>query len=271
MRSPLNETALNCAIEASLLGLFMVSACLSVIAMEHPRSAVQRRIRRPYLRRAVVGLLMGLTAVALIYSPLGQHSGAHMNPAVTLAFYSLGKLSPLDCIAYITAQFIGGASGVLILLPLLRRHLADPTVNFVATLPGACGRGVAWIAEFAMSMLLMLVVLLVSNHPPTMRLAGLFAGGLVAAFIAFEAPLSGMSINPARSFASACFTRDWRAFWIYFTAPPLGMLAAAALFTATSGHCLCAKLAHPESGPCHFHCQVQKSAPPTPAGLGDIR
>ena len=99
-------------IEAFLLGAFMVSACLSVAVFEHPGSPLSRRIRSSTLRRLIVGVLMGATAVALIYSPFGQRSGAHMNPGVTLAFLALGKVAPWDASFYCLAQFAGGLTGV---------------------------------------------------------------------------------------------------------------------------------------------------------------
>src|SRR5437899_2861426 len=101
-------------IEGALLGIFMISACLSVFVLEHPASPVPRRIRSGTVRRTIIGLMMGITAVALIYSPWGQRSGAHMNPGTTLAFLTLGKIKAWDAVFYIAAQFAGGIGGVLI-------------------------------------------------------------------------------------------------------------------------------------------------------------
>jgi choline dehydrogenase-like flavoprotein len=90
----------NYAVEGLLLGGFMVSACVSVAVVEHPASPVRAALGAAGLRRAFVGLLMGLTAVGLILSPLGQRTGAHMNPAVTLAFLALGLIAPVDAAGY---------------------------------------------------------------------------------------------------------------------------------------------------------------------------
>jgi aquaporin Z len=102
--------------------------------------------------------------------------------------------------------------------------------------------------------LLMTVVLTVSNTPRLARWTGVFAGGCVALFIAFEAPLSGMSMNPARTFASALAANDWTAFWLYVVAPPLGMLTAAALYPhwRKVPKIACAKLDHPDGVTCIF-------------------
>jgi aquaporin Z len=84
----------------------------------------------------------------------------------------------------------------------------------------------------------------------------LFAGALVATYITIEAPFSGMSLNPARTFGSAFSARAWNALWIYFTAPPLGMLLAAELYARMNGAraALCAKLHHDNDKRCIFNC-----------------
>src|SRR5579863_10242230 len=93
-------------IEALALGTLMISACLVTSALEYPGSPVHSLLTNPDLRRAIIGIAMGLTAIALIYSPWGKRSGAHMNPAVTLSFLRLGKIAPTDAAFYIFAQFI---------------------------------------------------------------------------------------------------------------------------------------------------------------------
>src|SRR5690349_14345362 len=80
-------------IEATLLGLFMMSACVFGVLYEFPHSPLRLAISSQLIRRVLMGVSMGLTAIALIYSPLGQQSGAHYNPSVTLTFWRLGKTS----------------------------------------------------------------------------------------------------------------------------------------------------------------------------------
>src|ERR1051325_7367080 len=101
-------------IEASGLGLFMISACSFTVLFEHPASAVRQAIETPILRHVLTGIAMGLTAIALIYSPWGKQSGAHFNPATTLTFFRLGKIEPWDAFFYVLAQFLGGTAGVLL-------------------------------------------------------------------------------------------------------------------------------------------------------------
>jgi len=241
-------------IEAWALGTFMVSAGVLTALFEHPGSALNLAMQDATLRRAAIGLAMGLTAIGLIYSPWGQRSGAHMNPAVTLAFWRLGKVAPWDAVFYIAAQFLGGTVGVLIVAALLRSAFTAPPVHYVATMPGSAGVWAAFAAEFAISALLMTVVLRVSNSRFA-RFTGLCAGAMVALYITVEAPVSGMSMNPARSFASAWPEGLWTHYWVYLLAPVLGMQSAALLYSMrrNSRQAGCAKLQHSTQQRC-IHC-----------------
>src|SRR4051794_39199246 len=178
-------------IEGALLGLFMVSAALVTALFEYPASPVQSVIQNSAIRRACIGLAMGLTAVGLIYSPWGQQSGAHMNPATTLTFLRLGKVQPWDAAFYIAAQFVGGILGVGLSQKLLGSIIAHPSVSYVVTVPGAAGVVIAFLAEAVISWGLMFIVLWSSNTPRLSRYTGLFAGALVFLYITFEAPFSG--------------------------------------------------------------------------------
>jgi aquaporin Z len=248
-------------IEAAGLGLFMMSACFFSVLLFHPASLAPQALPDPLLRRGLMGLAMGLTAVGLIYSPWGQQSGAHFNPAVTLTFLRLGRVTGWDTLFYVGAQFLGGVAGVVLAAALARGLIADRAVNFAVTVPGMWGRGVAFAAEVAISCGLMLVVLTVSNTPRLSRFTGLFAGVLVTTYITLEAPLSGMSMNPARSFASALPANVWTAFWIYLTAPLFGMLLAAELYRRARRPVKCAKLHHDNTRRCIFRCGYMAAAP----------
>lgn len=190
-------------IEGALLGAFMTCACVFTTLLFHPASPAQKFIADPVWRRVLMGVAMGLTAAAVFYSPFGKRSGAHINPAVTLVFFRLGKVKGYDALFYVIAQFTGGALGVLVAWMALGELLADSSVNYAVTVPGMRGLMVAFFAEIAITFILMLVVLLVSNSRRFACWTGLCAALLVALYITFEAPLSGMSMNPARTFASA--------------------------------------------------------------------
>jgi aquaporin Z len=244
------------AIEGSGLGLFMISACSFGTLFGHPASPVVRVIPDQVLRRVLMGLAMGATAIAFIYSRFGKRSGAHMNPATTLTFLRLGKIEPIDALFYIAAQFAGAIGGVGFAGIALGSWLSHPSVDYVATLPGRYGYWWAFIAEAGITFLLMSVILRVSNTPSRNRYTGLFAGLLIMTYISIEAPISGMSMNPARTLGSALSAAKWTAIWIYFIAPPLGMLLAAELYVRRVGatRVLCAKLHHDNREHCIFRC-----------------
>src|ERR1041385_1026023 len=239
MRETLLEHWPEYACEAIALGAFMVSAGgFSILLASYPR--------------VFMGLAMGLTAIGLVKSPFGKRSGAHMNPAVTLTFFRLGKIDGRDAAGYVIAQFIGGAAGLALLAFATRDALKN--VDYAATVPGPRGALIAFLAEACISFLLMTVVLHVSNSPRLARYTPLFAGACVATFITVEAPLSGMSMNPARTFASAFVGGMYGPLWIYFLAPPIGMLAAAMLYR---GRVYCAKLDHFSNARCIFRCAFE--------------
>jgi aquaporin Z len=216
-------------IEAWALGMFMVSACAFVILFEHPNFGLPLIIPSPFLRRALIGLAMGITAVLLIYSKWGKQSGAHLNPAVTLANYQLDRIVLEDATWYIIAQCAGATFFVFVFKLFAFLLISNPSVNYVITIPGTSGVWVAFIAELVLSFTLFIVVLFVSNSSWA-KFTGYFAGSLVFLFIAFEGPLSGMSINPARSFGSALPAQNWDSFWLYIIAPITGMQSAALLY-----------------------------------------
>ncbi|MGH7894949.1 MAG: MIP/aquaporin family protein [Candidatus Binatia bacterium] len=242
--------------EAWGLGTFMVSACVFTVLLEHPASPVHGALPDPTLRRVLIGLAMGVTAIGIVYSPWGQQSGAHINPSFTLAFLRLGKVAPWDALFYVLAQFAGAAAGVALSALILGARIADPAVGYAVTVPGAAGPSAAFVAEVAISFGLMLLVLVVSNHARLARFTGVFCGVAVATYIAIEAPLSGMSMNPARTFGSALVADTWTAFWLYLVAPPLGMLLAGELYLRRVGvqRVLCAKLCHDNDKRCIFRC-----------------
>ena len=242
--------------EAAGLGLFMICAAVVTSLLEYPHSPLYELLPDPVIRRVLIGIAMGLTAIGIIYSPWGKRSGAHLNPAVTLTFYRLGKVEGIDACGYVMAQFVGGLIGLLLAAMAIGMAIEHPTVNYVVTVPGLDGAGIAFVAEAGISFWLMLVVLIVSNQTRLNAWTGFFAGTLVATYIAVEAPLSGMSMNPARSFASALPAHLWTDFWVYLTAPLLGMLLAAECYVRINGvhRVLCAKLHHHNNTRCIFRC-----------------
>jgi aquaporin Z len=213
------------AIEAACLGLFLVAATAFATLIHHPAFPVRHAVPVDWMRRIVMGGAIGLTAMAIVYSPLGARSGAHLNPATTVTF-------------------------------LFAPWIDAPEVRYVATVPGVLGAPVAFAAEAVIAFVLMTVVLHVSGSRHA-RHTGVCAGLLVWTYIVVEEPLSGMSLNPARSFGPALLAGDLDVFWVYLFAPPLGMLAAAEVYVRRAGldAVRCAKLNHHTTARCIFRCR----------------
>lgn len=251
-------------IECICLALFMVSAAIWATALQHPASPFATWVSPGFSQRVLMGIAMGATAVVLIYSPMGARSGAHMNPALTLAYWRLGKMEARDVVGYIVGQFAGGTIGILAALVVLRGLPADASVNYVATVPGAWGWTAAFGAESAIAFLMMMLVLTCTSRPALTRFTGVCAGIFVALCIAVEAPLSGMSMNPARTLGTNVLAGATGSLWIYFIAPTLGMQLAALVFSTFIARRVrtprsitsvgCPRLYHPSHVPCRFGC-----------------
>ena len=244
--------------EGAELAWFMVAACVCTVVLFGAASPVVRQVHSAALRRAVMGLAMGVTAVMIIHSGMGKRSGAHFNPAITLTYLWLGKIGVWDAVGYVCGQFVGGAAGVGVAALLMGRLLAQPSVNYAVTVPGIGGTAGAFGAELFMAVLLMGTVLWMTNRR---RLAGYTSyavGALITGYVFFFAPVSGFSINPARTVGSAVFAQVWTAEWVYFVAPLLGMFGAGAVYVYWFGieSVLCAKLHAAPSVLCPYRCGV---------------
>ena len=240
--------------EGAGMGLYLFFTCLFATLLQHPNSPIRQAIPDAIVRRGLMGIAVATTVVAIALTPWGKQSGGHINPAMTFTFYRLGNIDFWDAIFYGVAQFAGAAGGVAIAASLLRGAPGSEAVRYATTLPGKYGSGVAFVAEATISFGLMLTVLFVSSHELLARYTPYFVGALYATFIMFETPLSGMSMNPARTFAPALQAGYWHALWIYFLAPTLGMLAASEVFLWARGGLgpYCAKLHHANSKRCIF-------------------
>ena len=240
------------------LAWFMVAACVATVVLFGVSSHVVSAVPSAALRRALMGVAMGVTAVMIIHSPMGKRSGAHFNPAITLTYLRLGKIAPWDAVFYVVGQFAGGLFGVGVSAVLLGKSLAQPSVEYAVTVPGIGGTAGAFGAELFMATLLMGVVLWSSNEKKWAKYASYFVGVLIANYIFFFAPVSGFSINPARTVGSAAFAGIWTAVWVYFVAPLLGMFVAAEVYVRRYGveHVLCAKLHPSPSELCPFDCRL---------------
>jgi aquaporin Z len=252
------------------LAIFMVSACFFTVWLFNPGSPALHLLPSSALRRLLMGASMGVTAILIIRSPMGKRSGAHFNPSITVTYFRLGKIGKWDAAFYVAFQFIGGIVGVGLSALCLGSSIAVPSVDYAVTVPGLGGPIAAFCAEYFMAALLMLVVLWFSNRPSLARYTSYLVGVLIMFYVFLLAPVSGFSINPARTVGSAVFASVWTAVWLYFIAPVLGMMTSAETYLRVYGieGVLCAKL-HPEPSYlcpflCHFplHRHPQEAGPP---------
>lgn len=216
--------------EAALVAIFMVFLSLMSVILEYPGSWLHAMLPWPVVRRCIMGAAAGASLACVIYSPWGQRTGAHINPAVTLAMALIRRIRLRTTLMYITAQLIGAMGGMAVAEMLLGQYLSHPQVDHIATAPGNAGLPSAFAGELTFSFALMTLILVLSSRPRWAPYTGMAVAVTVAVFTAAAAPLSGMSMNPARTLGSAIFSHEWHSLWIYFVAPPIGMLMAAGLF-----------------------------------------
>ncbi len=216
--------------EARGLGLFMVSACFVDALLEYRGLPFRHMLASALLRRFLIGLGMGLTALYIFTSRFGRQSGAYINPAVTIIRYRLGDIKRNDALWYMIFQMAGGTLGVYLVYLFFPVWMRSPEVNYVITVPGPSGVLIAFLMEVLISFLLISVVLFMGLKKKWNRYTPYVVSSLITVLITFEAPFSGMSMNPARTFSSAFIAGQWRSFWLYCTAPLLGMLLGEVLY-----------------------------------------
>jgi len=216
--------------EALGLGIFMASACFFSAMLFSEKSSWYHFFPNFMTRNVFMGIMMGLTALFIFYSPWTSPSGSQINPAVTLTFLRLDKMCRYDALFFIIFQFIGGTAAVYLLQLLMGNILTEAPVNSAVTIPGKSGTAWALITELIISFITMTMVLLTSDHGMLKRYTRIFAGCLVCTWVIIAGPISGFGMNPARTFASALPAHTWTAFWIYMIIPVAGMLTAAEFY-----------------------------------------
>ncbi len=177
------------------------------------------------LGAAGIAVSFGLVIMVMIYAT-GHISGAHINPAVTLAFTATRHFSVRRAAAYIPSQLAGAVAAALV----LRLAWEGAPANLGATVPSV-GVGPALLYEFVMTAFLMFVIMAVATDTRAVGPAAAIAiGGTVALDALFGGDVTGASMNPARSFGPALVASEWTDFWIYVLAPAAGALAGAVLY-----------------------------------------
>ncbi len=216
---------------AELLGTaFLVFVGLSAVIFDFGKGLLPSHlIPDVSLRRLITGLIFAGSGSLVAISPFGKLSGAHINPSVSLAFWAHGKMKHMHLIGYILAQFVGAIVGEVLLVFVWRNHARSVTNGM--TLPGVgYPLWLVFVAEMSLTYLLVLLIFLFVSSHRLMRWTPLMNWLSVAIMVWLESPISGTSLNPARSIGPALLTRLWTDQWLYCIAPPLGGLLAVALF-----------------------------------------
>jgi aquaporin Z len=234
----------------------MVAWGLSAVVFMMSASSPMHTLLPVYrVRLLLTGILFAAGGTMVVYSPLGQRSGGHINPAVSLTFWILGKMGGRDMALYATAQLLGGLAGAGLVKSLWGGWAASVNAGVTMPAPWISPAGAAGV-EFLITGSLLWVILYFVSHPTLHRWTG-FAAGVWVAFLVFaEAPVTGTSLNPARSLGPAVVTDTYRNLWVYFLGPLGGAAAVALLWkpavAAGVRSVFCAKLFHTDRYACHL-------------------
>lgn len=241
---------------AELLGTaFLVFVGLSAVVFNFGLGLpMEQLIPNKSIRLLITGLMFAGSGSLVAISPLGKLSGAHVNPAVSLAFWLQGKMHHHDICGYIIGQFLGAIIGAGLLVSVWGKYAVS--VNNGMTLPGAnYALWYVFLAEVSMTCLLVLAIFIFVSSDRLMHWTPLMTWLLVATMVWLESPISGTSLNPARSFGPALVSWFWQAQWLYLFAPPLGAILAVGVFrllTFGEHELLTAKLFHVPNYRCIF-------------------
>ncbi|MBD2435892.1 aquaporin family protein [Nostoc sp. FACHB-110] len=196
------------------------------LPMEHLIPAVSPRL-------LINGLVFAGSGALISISPLGKLSGSHLNPCLSLAFWLQGKMHKQDLVGYILAQFIGAIVGAFLALFFWRNYLIS--VNYCITSPGnGYPLWYVFLTEVFMTFMLVLSIFIFLSHRQLLRWTPVMVWLLVATMVWLGAPISGTSLNTARSIGPAFVAWSWQNQWVYCLASPLGALIAVGVFQLIS-------------------------------------
>jgi aquaporin Z len=245
--------------EGTELASLMLSTCIVGTLLYSSDSPLNALELSPAFKSVLMGTAIAAMTFLIIRSPFGRRSGAHFNPAVTVAFLWLRRVHRWDALCYVLAHFAGAIIGVAVALEILGVNLSSAPVRYLVTTPGTYGKLTALLAQFVLSGLLMGIVLYASNHRLLVRFSPILVALLTVSYFVFCSSISGFSVNPARTLSSALFAWIWQGIWIYFSAPCLGMLTSAAIYKKRMGsnQVYCAKVFHDRRSTCPFYCHFE--------------
>ena len=241
---------------AELIGTaFNIFVGFSIITFDFGKGLpMEHLVPNSSVRLLINGLIFAGSGSLFAISPLGKLSGAHLNPCLSLAFWVQGKMYKQDLVGYIIAQFLGASVGTWLVVVVWGRYAAS--VNNGVTLPGdGYALWYVFLAEVLMTCLLVLSIFIFLSSRRLMRWTPLMTWLLVALMVWQGAPISGTSLNTARSIGPALVTPLWRDQWLYCVAPPLGALLAVGIFQLLSvgkRQLLTGKLFHTPNYRCIF-------------------
>lgn len=210
--------------EALGLGIFMISIALFGSILLSPLSQFTKVVTNEPVRIFILSIFMSLTALFITVSPFTKPSGAHINPAVTICFLRLGRISKKDAIFYILFQLAGGTICVLLMAVVMQSVFINPPINYAVTQPGIYGTASAFVTELVISAIFMLLILFGNDAERIRKYLPYYIASLIMLYVNLTIHVSGFSMNPARSFASALPSGIWSYFWLYCLAPVMGML-----------------------------------------------
>jgi aquaporin Z len=213
----------------------MVGSCfnffvgLSMVTLNFGTHFTEHWIPSSSGRLLINGLVYAGSGSLFAISPLGKLSGAHINPSMSLAFYLKGKMHLLDLLGYILSQLVGQALGAALLVMVWGKYASR--IHNGMTLPeGGLPLWMPLTAEIILTFLLVFAVFVFTSNKTLSKWTPLMTWMLIAVMVWQEAPLSGTSLNPARSFGPALMSWFWQDQWIYWVAPLTGAAIAALLF-----------------------------------------
>lgn len=219
--------------------VFVALSALTV--MFRPGSAWEDWVPSRSGRLLLLGILVAAVIVAIATSPLGRLSGAHLNPAVTLAFWITRHVHPHDLFGYWAAQLLGGLAGVLALRAVWSDTAAGVDYGFISPSVAA---GPAVLIEALMVALMVAAMFFFLSEVRLTRWTPVVAGAVVALATWLGAERTGAGLNPARTLAPSVVTGDWLDWWVYVVGPLAGAALVAVLWWAVPRVVLTAKLFH---------------------------
>ena len=248
-------------------GLFVMLGLSSVILMFGVGNPSEQFVPSLAVRRSLNGIVFGAIGASIALSPVGKVSGAHLNPIVTMGFWLMGKLRARAAIGYVIAQFLGAVLGSL---PLLLWGQLGQSINFAVAQPGkGYSLPVVVTGEVATTFCLITTLCLFLAFHSLRRFTPFAMPVLFAIMSPIEVGISGMSVNPARSFGPAVISGVWTGWWIYWIGPFIGGLLAILVCNTLARRIEVAKLYHFDSDPQGVFRRVQRQVRPQPNVVSD--